>query len=357
MAQQKRLQPYKTFLDKWLPGAKLREDWTDRHRAVTADGFLTRRGPGGRLDYVIEEKRHLAAQDAHWIAARLRELWIEPNQGRTPALRLLVLTPFIRPQQANILVLAGVDYLDLAGNAHLEGPGLYVHVEGKVPQKLRATAPGTVTKGWVRIAMALLIRPDAAVWTHRELAKKAGVALGTVGGVLRDLRARGFFEGTRGRRRVGRREELVTVWVQAYNTVLRPKLGKLQLQVRVREKEQLWKKLQAVLGAHGIRWSLTGADAACLMDQFFRDEITQLYADPMTFAKPVLAALDAQPDPRGGNVHVVEPPGPLALEARTVQGVPCAPLLLTYAELRYQDTDRAREAADLLMPRIREAVA
>ena len=48
---------------------------------------------------------------------------------------------------------------------------------------------------------------------------------------------------------------------------------------------------------------------------------------------------------------IIEPPGPLAIREPT-GGLPVAPNLLAYAELRYRRTGQALEAAELLLPRV-----
>ncbi len=63
-------------------------------------------------------------------------------------------------------------------------------------------------------------------------------------------------------------------------------------------------------------------------------------------------ALVAQPAVRGGNLLVIEPPGPLAIPDAIGETIPAAPDLLAYAELRYRGTGQATEAADLLLPRV-----
>jgi hypothetical protein len=65
----------------------------------------------------------------------------------------------------------------------------------------------------------------------------------------------------------------------------------------------------------------------------------------------ILKALTAQPDARGGNLLVIEPPGPLAIPCEGADDrLPVAPDLLAYAELRYRGTGQAIEAAEMSLP-------
>ena len=264
----------------------------------------------------------------------------------------------MRPQQAAVLQRAEIDYLDLAGNAHLQVPGLFVHVEGRKLQKDLPTAPGRPQKGWIKTAMAVLIRPGLANAPYRALADQADVALGTVAGCMNDLAARGLlFTGKEGRR-VEDRQALLALWVQAYSEGLRPKLKERRFQVRAKEKQEIWPRLQKVLAERGQPWALTGADAAERRKPFFRAEETEIYAPARALEdREAQKALVAQPAARGGNLLVIEPPGPLAIADALDDNLPVAPGLLAYAELRYRGTGQALEAAELLLPKVLDDAA
>jgi len=68
---------------------------------------------------------------------------------------------------------------------------------------------------------------------------------------------------------------------------------------------------------------------------------------------PILKALIAQPAARGGNLLVIEPPGPLAIPGEgAADRLPVAPDLLTYAELRYRGAGQVIETAEMFLPRV-----
>lgn len=201
--------------------------------------------------------------------------------------------------------------------------------------------------------MALLLEPDLQNAPYRTIAGEAGVALGTVAKCMQDLVLRGLLVDRGNTRVLPDRKALVALWVQAYHDALRPRLAERRLQVRADDKGQILARLQAVLGARGERWALTGADAAARRDQYFRAAETEIYA-PVTLLddRDVQKALVAQPAARGGNLLVIEPPGPMAMPKTARDEVPVTPDLLAYAELRYRGTDQALEAAELVLPRV-----
>jgi hypothetical protein len=308
------------------------------------------------LRYLAEEKRHLRHQDVGVVVEQLNR-----RKAALPADhagdRLLLLAPHVRPQQAAALERARIDYLDLAGNAHLEMPGLFVHVEGRKPPKLPKAA-GRPHRGWIKMVMAVLIDPRLVNAPYRVLADQADVALGTVAAGINDLVVRGVaVEGKEGRRLLDR-PALVALWAQAYFEGLRPKLRHRRFLVRDEAKEEIWTRLRRVLAKRRQPWALTGADAALHRDRFFRTEETEIYAALPAFDdRELQKALVAQPTLRGGNLLVIEPPGPLAIPQVRARDLPLAPDLLVYAELRHRATGQALEAAELLLPRILDLAA
>ena len=242
--------------------------------------------------------------------------------------------------------------------AHLQAPGLFVHVEGRKPQKDLATAPGRPQKGWIKTVMAILIRPRFTNAPYRALADEADVALGTVAGCISDLAARGLLLKGKDGRRVTDRQALVALWVQAYIEGLRPKLRERRFQVRAEGQQEIWPRLQKVLAKRAQPWALTGADLAERRMPFFRADETEIYAPVRALEdRDAQKALVAQPAARGGNLLVIEPPGPLAMAGETEDDLPVAPGLLAYAELRYRGTGQALEAAELLLPEVLDDAA
>ncbi|MCI0417656.1 MAG: hypothetical protein L0312_00300, partial [Acidobacteria bacterium] len=267
--------------------------------------------------------------------------------------RILLLAPHIRAEQATVLETAQIDYVDLAGNAHLQLPRFFVHVEGRRPPKEVVRAPRRPNKGWVKTVMALLVRPDLVTVPYRILAEQAGVALGTVAGCINDLTARGLLHHMKDVRHITNREALVALWVQAYVEALRPRLKERWFQIRAETKQEIHERLGAILREQGVPWGLTGADAAEQRKRFFRAEETEIYVPPHALEdRTTQKVLVAQPAARGGNLLVIEPPGPLATVVNATQGPPLAPELLIYAELRYRGTEQALEAAEMLLPQV-----
>ncbi|MEX2271478.1 MAG: type IV toxin-antitoxin system AbiEi family antitoxin [Vicinamibacterales bacterium] len=346
------LAEYEAVIREKLPVAKIRLAHGTQARAPF-DAVLTWTAPDGRvMRYLVEEKRHLRHQDIAVIAEQVNRHKAALPQANAHD-RALVLAPHVRPEQAAVLERAGIDYLDLAGNAHLNVPGLFVHVAGQRPPKAQTTAVPPAQRGWVKTVMALLIRPELPDTPYRDVAEQAGVALGTVAKCMKDLERRGFLVDDKNGRHVGDRQALTALWVQAYIDGHRPKLEERRFQVLAADKAEIWTRLQTVMKERVHPWALTGADAAARRTQFLRAAETEVYAPIHAFEdRDMQRALIAQPTAGGGNMLIIEPPGPLAIPAQTPGALPLAPVLLAYAELRYRGTEQALEAAELLLPMV-----
>ncbi|MBE0582638.1 MAG: hypothetical protein IH612_02625 [Desulfofustis sp.] len=142
----------------------------------------------------------------------------------------LLITDYVNPRQAERLKNAGVEFLDRCGNGYLNQPPLYYYVTGHRPDKL--VSPGNRTprlfnKSGLRVVYALLCDQELVSGTFREIAALAGVSLGTLHIVLKDLEAAGFLVTLPGGgRSLVRTRHLVERWVTAYPEGLRPKIAR-----------------------------------------------------------------------------------------------------------------------------------
>jgi hypothetical protein len=344
-------EPYRKLLENWMPGVRL----TAAANRAPFDAIAKWQGPAGPVTYALEEKRHFATQDARVLAQRFGDL-ARHLPAELKDARFLLVAPYVRPQQAAILKDADIDFVDQAGNAHIETRGLHVHVEGrKPPHEWRDVRIGP-TRGWAKTVLALLLQPALIHEPLRALAIVADVAPGTAAECLHDLQARGFIRGKGPQRQLADPEQLVATWVTAYGNRLRPGLKQRWLQIRAPGKNEIWQRLADTFAERDVPWALTGADAAERATHYFRTEYTEIYAAVDLFDnRDLLHNLGAQPGAKHGNILVIEPPAPLAINvAATEDGIPIAPALLVYAELRYRGDAQALEAAEILLPKLTE---
>lgn len=263
--------------------------------------------------------------------ARIIRQW--PEQPK-PA---LVVAPHVAPARAERLREAGIPFIDAAGNAYLEAGTVYVFVIGREPppglvaarpKKIRAFAGAGL-----QVLFALLCAPEYVNKPYREIARAAGVALGTVGWVLTDLKALGYLLAQgRGRKALRRHEELYEQWVTQYLRQFRPRLKTRRFRAA---NPDWWQDID--IRDYGACWG--GDVAAAKLTGHLKPMLFTVWhhRDPA----PLLQAQRMRADP-AGDVELIEAFWHFATDAET------APPLLVYADLLGTGDPRAIETAKLI---------
>ena len=222
---------------------------------------------GKRQLFLVEMKRWLTPATVGQVMIRLRDL------GKNA----LLVADYITPPVAEKLIDLDVAFVDAVGNAYLRRPPVLVRVTGRKPagRLPRMGAGRAFQPTGLKLIFALLCQPDLVNTGLREIAQFAGVAHGTVGGVLGDLREMGYLVETGNQRKRVRRlrhlQKLLTQWVEAYARTLYPQLlvGRYQA-----PDPDWWKKLDAA--KYKI---LLGAEpAAALATRHLHPGVVTLYA-------------------------------------------------------------------------------
>jgi hypothetical protein len=175
---------------------------------------------GRKQTFLVETKRWLTPATLGNVVTRLRIL------GKDA----LLVTDYATPPVAERLKELDVPFVDAVGNAYLRRPPVFIWVVGRKPlaKQKRFRAGRAFQPTGLKLVFALLCRPDLVDEGYREIADFAGVAHGTVGWVVGDLRDLGFLTETghkRARvRRLRERRRLLTQWAEAYARTLRPQL-------------------------------------------------------------------------------------------------------------------------------------
>jgi hypothetical protein len=236
--------------------------------ARRADRWL-RIGKGGQAtDYRVEAKRGVTPRTLGAIVAQLRDL---AKAGNRPA---LLVADYVTPPVAEQLRAHRQQFVDVAGNAYLEGPGILVYMIGRKPNDLRAapTADRVFTINGLKILFALICDPALAAMPQRGIATAAGVALGAVPGVLHDLQTAGHLLVIGRNRRLNATKRLLDEWAFAYARKLRPKT---LIATYSTPNFDAWQQWQVDPGE--VRWG--GEPAAQLLVRHLRPGVLTLYAD------------------------------------------------------------------------------
>jgi hypothetical protein len=299
-----------------------------------------------KLQFVVEVKRI----DRFELVTQIRACW--PVDAQPP---LLLVAPYITAKTAERCRKLKLFFLDAAGHAYIDVPGLYMFVtEPKRPATPHADFPdnrGRIAKpAALKIVFAVLCRPQLLAGTYREIAAVARVALGTVGGVMRELQARkhvAIFRTTHDQyphlraflgienRKLLDPERLLKEWVEFYAATLRPKLNVR----RFRAPNMEWTET-ADLRQYGAYWG--GEVAAKRITDYLKPETATIYVTHPPTRLIVDNRLRADVN---GNVEILD----VFWNPDKIPHAPdLVPPILTYADLMATTEGRNLEAAKLI---------
>jgi hypothetical protein len=258
----------------------------------------------------------------------------------------LLVTPYLTTALATHCRQIDLPFIDTAGNAYLNAPGLFVFVKGeKRPE--HATMLGTGGGGTataLRVVFVLLCRQDLLNAPYRAIVDAAGVALGAVGWVFYDLEGRGYVAGGKrqGNRRILEPKRLFEEWVTNYPIKLRPKLNPRRFRAT---KNDWWKEALLPKGAY---WG--GEVAADRLTNYVKPATFTIYLDTGQ-ARENLAALVTthrlRADP-AGDIEMLDTFWHFDVDPNHADLVPP---ILVYADLVATLDTRNLEAANLVRER------
>lgn len=307
-------------------------------RGVAEPDGVVRLGHGGKTQrYVVEVKRQLRPAT---LGVALHQLDQRAKAHQLPG---LLVADYIAPALAEALHEQGRAFLDTAGNAYVQQPGVLLWVTGRKPaRKIAAPQLGRAFQPTgLQVLFALLCHPEWVSLPYRELAARAGVAHGTVGWAMGDLIEQGFvteLKGKRGTRRLYQGERLLALWADAYARQLRPRTLLGRYYVPALDGWQEWP-----LEKHAAQWG--GEPAAALLTRYLKPGALTLYADKLPGLLAAKYKFTKEPAP--GHTAVVE------VRRRfwhfPEEGAqPCVPPVLVYADLLATGDARCIETAKRL---------
>ncbi|MGM0672507.1 type IV toxin-antitoxin system AbiEi family antitoxin [Thioalkalivibrio sp.] len=253
----------------------------------------------------------------------------------------LIISEYVNPKMAERLRDMDIGFLDLAGNAYINAPPVYVFIKGNKRAAMEYADPehdahAAFQGAGLRIVFALLCAPHLVSSAYREIAEAAGVSLGSASRTLRALRDQGFLlETNRRTRRLHNQRALIERWTLAYPEQLRPKtfLGRYRA-----ANPQWWQDV--ALEPYQAAWG--GEVAAARITGHLVPERISIHT--RMAPAPLLATFGLRKDPTGNiELHKSFWPPECATDAPDL-----APRLLVYAELLASGHERNIETARML---------
>lgn len=263
--------------------------------------------------------------------------------GARPDTAMLVIAGETTADVRDVLRQHGIGVIDGLGHAHIEFPGLLLHVGGHPPRR-RAWPTRLNGKAGVA-AQALLVQPERA-WQVQDLAEEAEISMGLAHRVLSRLTEEGVVtaEGS-GRNRVRRITDpaaLLDLWAEE-NTYQPARTAAYLL---AQSPRQLIDELAGGLDRAGIAYALTGAAGATLVAPFVTTvPVAEVWVTAAAVPEQLCAAVGAEVVADGQNVEFLQARDdtPLAF-SELVDGRHVASRFRLYADLRGSPR-RGREQA------------
>lgn len=205
--------------------------WTATSDAV--ERFFAARNiavhPSGLLSSLSENEQSAARIVRGGSIGEYRVVWVRKmtlaavSRLGDHAQPLLVLGDQVSERSAEAFRLAQIDYLDAAGNAHIQFGDVYVDIRGRkraIPAPEVFDTPNLFSARRMQVIFVLLVWPETARYSVREVARAAGTSVGLTQSTIRGLASAGYLVGEN----LHRRDDLVNIWAAAYSGSLLPKL-------------------------------------------------------------------------------------------------------------------------------------
>lgn len=268
---------------------------------------------------------------------------------RLPSGSILV-ADYVNPKLAERLRDNGILFIDTAGNAFVKAGNVHLFIKGNRLTSVEKT-PRKKSRAFnasgLRLIFHFLQTPSLLNKPYREIAAITGVALGTIGWVINDLKDSGYLSSADKPRSRELKSpiDLLDRWAETFPERLKPDLSLGAYQCR---SAQLWKDLKPL--DHEAAWS--GDVGAYLLDGYLTPEMQTLYLPRDELKNLVikhrLSKADAEHHSEDGTIIWVYEKFWSDEESNGI-----APDILVYADLLSTDDPRNLEAAQRIYVRIK----
>jgi hypothetical protein len=256
----------------------------------------------------------------------------------------VIVAPFISDRGRSLCKGLGLGFVDLAGNAVLELPGLSIERWGKENAKREGRLLRSIfSRKATRVLRKMLIDPKRR-WTLQALGAEAHVSVSHAQKVVARLEQEGFVEGSWGDISLKSPGGLLDAWRARYDFRDQVAVG---YYLRSSGTDEV---LSALSGLGEGSYALTLGAAASLVAPFVRT--TDVHAYVTGDLDEVARSLGLESVEFGGNVHLVTPYDEGVLyDTRAVRGLSVVSDVQLYLDL-YNWPMRGREQAEHLRERV-----
>ena len=307
------------------------------YREDGADGMLEIVTSGGTFRLLIEIKRTTLSLP---LVKTLLAWFTHTHPGRKT--RRLLVAHYVPPSAAKALIKAGVNFIDDAGNLHLDLGDGYQKTWVVEPAPARIPEKRPATPAELQLLFQFAIVPESVNWPVRRLQTAAGISKS------RAAQARIQLIHEKLLTRIGKRLRLAPTNILAerliwgYAQVLRPNLLVGRFRAPEKTSDAFLARLRSTAGVQDAHPALTGAAAAYVLQRFYHSPEVTLFVSRTDAA--ALRSLRLQPD-KEGPITLLRAFGEVVFwEERNHYAL--APPWLIYVELLASGDPRALEAAE-----------
>ncbi len=218
--------------------------------------------------------RYVAEIKGTFSNAKFGDAMIQAKRASEP---YLLATKHITQPQAEKLRELGICFLDTAGNAYLNAPGLYVFISGKKAEVETEKPISIFRPAGIKLLLAFLTKQGFENADYRTIARETGVTRTTVGRLLYELEKSGYLVKRGNRERfLTRKSELIKRWVFYYSEELRVKLSP----IRYRSTKQTGRWWEGVdINEYKAVWG--GEVGGAVLTKHLKPQTATIYSDSM----------------------------------------------------------------------------
>ncbi|MGV9725079.1 type IV toxin-antitoxin system AbiEi family antitoxin [Nocardia beijingensis] len=249
--------------------------------------------------------------------------------------RMLVIGPRITSRTADALREAHIDYIDYAGNAHLNFGPVLIDIRGRRSSAIESSQPTSDANLFstrrMQVIFVLLAWPDIAGMPVRTIADAAGTSVGITQSTLDILKETDYLIG----RSLRRRDELIDLWTAAFRGSLLSKIRRGSFRGDIEH----WSPPPGYL--------VSGESA---VDLIRRPQTLTIYVKNFDVMEAVKNGWRKSDDPNIEIRHQFwnEPRGVITADRHQTFASSAAPPLLVYADLVVSKEPRQSEVARTL---------
>ena len=172
------------------------------------------------------------------------------------------------------LASVGINAAERNGNCSINVPGLYIRIKGEKKLKTSEPVRNAFSEAGLKLIFYFLRDEENVRKPYRMISQDTGLSLGTISRIVDELiNSRHILKTKRGRF-IKDRRELLELWQENYNRVLKPKLLLKEMDFADDDTRRNW---QQIVLPEGMEWG--GESGAFILNGYLTPEKFEIYSD------------------------------------------------------------------------------